>query len=194
VAVGKYKDISDVELLDKIKKFDSRALEELYERYGQLLFSIIFKILKDKEKASEMVVEVFAIIWKKSEKYKAELQNPYTWIVTLTRNKAVDYLKRNEYDDVTPAEYNDEYENNFIIPVLDKTIDRLSYSTAGEMRNKIERAFSGLTDAQKYVINLSFYEGHTIDQISRKLNIPVETVRNKVMTAMGNLRDNLLKV
>ena len=192
--MGKYKDISDVELLDKIKKFDSRALEELYERYGQLLFSIIFKILKDKQKASEMLVEVFAIIWKKSEKYQSELQNPYTWIVTLTRNKAIDYLKRNEYEDVTPAEYDDEYENNFIIPVLDKTIDRLSYSTAGEMRNKIERAFSGLTDAQKYVITLSFYEGHTIDQISKKLNIPVETVRNKVMTAMGNLRDNLLKV
>ncbi|GJQ62264.1 MAG: RNA polymerase sigma factor [Melioribacteraceae bacterium] len=192
--MGKYKDISDSELFDKIKKYDSRALEELYERYGKLLYSLVLHIVKDKEKASELVVDIFALVWKNSEKYDTKLQNPFTWILLLARNKAVDYLKREKYDDIEPGNYNDKYEENFIMPVLDPNIDRLSFTTANEMKDKIERAFGGLTDAQKYVINLSYYEGFTIQQISKKLNIPVETVRNKVMTAMGNLRDNLLKV
>lgn len=192
--MGKYKDISDSELFDKIKKYDSRALEELYERYGKLLYSLVLHIVKDKEKASELVVDIFALVWKNSEKYDPKLQNPFTWILLLARNKAVDYLKREKYEDIEPGTYNDKYEENFIMPVLDPNIDRLSFSTANEMKARIERAFGGLTDAQKYVINLSYYEGFTIQQISKKLNIPVETVRNKVMTAMGNLRDNLLKV
>lgn len=192
--MGKYKDISDSELFDKIKKYDSRALEELYERYGKLLYTLVLHIVKDEGKASEMVVDIFALIWKNSEKYDPRLQNPFTWIMLLARNKAVDYLKREKYEDIEPGNYNEKYEENFIMPLLDPNIDRLSFTTASEMKDKIKSAFGELTDAQKYVINLAYYEGFTIQQISKKLNIPVETVRNKVMTAMGNLRDNLLKV
>ena len=112
--MGKYKDISDSELFDKIKKYDSRALEELYERYGKLLYSLVLHIVKDKEKASELVVDIFALVWKNSEKYDTKLQNPFTWILLLARNKAVDYLKREKYDDIEPGNYNDKYEENFI--------------------------------------------------------------------------------
>ena len=88
--------------------------------------------------------------------------------------------------------YTDEYEEFYILPVLDKRMDNLDYATAIALQPKMEKALSKLTDAQRYVIGLAWYEGYTINQISGQLNIPVETVRNKVMTALNNLKENLL--
>lgn len=191
---GKYNEHSDTELFDKIKNYDSRAVEELFNRYGGLVYTLVKEIVKDAEAAEKIVTDVFAIIWKKSDMYNSKSNNPYVWIITLARNKATDHMRRNVYTDTNPGEYTDEYENTYIIPTLDPGIDKLNLSSAKGMSESVKEAFSGLTEAQKYVITLSYYNGYNIDQISKKLNIPVETVRNKVMTAMSHLRDNLLKV
>lgn len=76
--------------------------------------------------------------------------------------------------------------------MLDTNIDSLDLATAMNIKPKMEEALDKLTDAQKYVIHLSFYEGYNTDEIADKLNIPVETVRDKLMTAVHNLKDNLL--
>ncbi len=87
--------------------------------------------------------------------------------------------------------YDDEYEDYFILPTFPKDIDSLDYKTAITIKPKIEEALSKLTDTQQYVLHLAYYEGYTIDEISNKLNVPLETVRNKIMTSMLNLKDFL---
>lgn len=74
-----------------------------------------------------------------------------------------------------------------------RDIDTLDIKTAFKVKDKVEKALARLTDAQKYVIHLAYYDGYTLDEIADKLNIPVETVRTKVLTAMHSLRDNLLQ-
>ena len=65
-------------------------------------------------------------------------------------------------------------------------------NTALKIKPKIEEALEKLTDAQKYVIHLSYYEGYTLNEIAEKLNIPIETVRMKINAALHNLKDNLI--
>jgi RNA polymerase sigma factor (sigma-70 family) len=60
------------------------------------------------------------------------------------------------------------------------------------IKPKMEEALEKLTDAQKYVLHMSFYEGFPLNEISEKLNVPIQTVREKVMTAVHNLRNNLI--
>ena len=88
--------------------------------------------------------------------------------------------------------YNDEFEDFYIIPQLDKKIDNLDLDTALNIKPKMEAALTKLSDTQKYVIHLAYYEGFTLDEISDKLGIPVETVRGKIMAAMHTLKDNLI--
>ena len=57
----------------------------------------------------------------------------------------------------------------------------------------VEGALEKLSDAQKYVIHLGYYEGYTLNEIADLLNIPLETVRKKVMMAIRNLKDHLMK-
>ncbi len=189
--MGKYSNLTDNEIMRKIAKYDSRALEELYDRYSSLLYTVIKKIAPDENSAESILVEVFTIIWRKIDKYDFKADSPYTWLVTLARNRAVDSLRRTRSASETNY-YNDEYEDYFILPMLSPQIDSLDLETALKIKPAMEKALAKLTDTQKYVIHLAYYEGYTIKEIAQKINIPVETVRQKIMTAVVNLKENLL--
>ncbi len=179
--------------MQEISNFESRALEELYDRYSSLLFTIIKKIAPNKETAEQILIDVFVIIWRKAGNPELKNTNVFTSLVTLARNKAVDSVRRGRSAATTLQAYNDEYEDYFILPTFPPDMDSLDFNTAFSLKPKIEKALSKLTDTQKYVLHLAYYEGYTIDEIADKLNVPLETVRNKVMTALMSLRDHLVK-
>lgn len=191
--MSKFKEMSDIELMREISRFESRALEELYDRYSPLLFTLIKKIAPNQSIAEDILTEVFVIIWRKISKFDFNSANVYTWLVTLARNKAIDYVRRERMAGQTVQLYDDEYEDYFIIPTFDKNIDSLDFKTATALKPNIERALAKLTDTQKYVLHLAYYEGYTIDEIADKLNVPIETVRLKVMNALHSLRDYMVK-
>ncbi|MHB9040798.1 MAG: RNA polymerase sigma factor [Melioribacteraceae bacterium] len=190
--MSKFKELSDIELMHEIARFESRALEELYDRYSPLLYTIIKKISPDQVLAEQILVEVFVIIWRKIQKFDFKTGNVFSWLITLARNKSVDTLRRERSANSTKQLYDDEYEDNYILPTFVKEMDSLDFNTAFTIKPKIEKSLAKLTDTQKYVLHLAYYEGYTIDEIADKLNVPVETVRGKVMTALHSLRDYLV--
>lgn len=191
--MSKYKELTDIELLGKIAKYDSRALEELYDRYSRILFTLIKKIAPNLEKTENILVDVFTIIWRKAGQFNFEKGSVYAWIITLARNKAIDVVRRSRSSAMKLETYDDEYEDYFILPTISNEIDELDIETAQRLSPKVEKALSGLSDAQKYVIHLAYYEGYTMDEIADKLNIPIETVRSKITTALHLFRDNLVQ-
>ncbi|MGE5353614.1 MAG: RNA polymerase sigma factor [Acidobacteriota bacterium] len=186
-----YSILTDLELFRKISAYDSRALETLYDRYSPLLFTVIRRIVAEEALAEEVLTEVFAIIWRKIDRFDFSTGNVYAWLVLLSRNKAVDFLRRKRTQGL--EEYTEEYENTFIIPRLSRGIDQLDLESALNVKSNVELALGRLTDAQKYVIYLAFYEGYTQQAIAEKLNIPLPTVKSKIQIALSNLRDNLIK-
>ncbi len=178
--------------MQEVANFESRALEELYERYSPLLYTIIKKISPDEQTARQILIEVFVIVWRKIQKFDFAAGNVYTWLVTLARNKAIDNLRRSRSRANSLDFYDDEYEDFYILPIFARDIDSLDFETAMTFKPKVERALSKLTDTQKYVLHLAYYEGFTIDEMADKLNVPVETVRSKILTALQNLRDSLV--
>ncbi len=191
--MSKFSELSDIDLMNEIARFESRALEELYDRYSPLLYTVIKKISPNQETAEQILVEVFVIIWRKIQKFDFKTGNVFSWLITLARNKAVDSLRRERSADSNSEFYNDEYEDYFILPTFTQEMDSLDFNTAFTIKPKIEKSLSKLTDTQKYVLHLAYYEGFTIDEIADKLNVPVETVRGKIMTALHSLRDFLVR-
>lgn len=181
---------TDIELMQRVSNFDSKALEALYNRYSPLLYTLIKKIVGDQKDAEEILSDVFTIIWKKASKFDLQSGAVYTWIVTLARNKAVDHIKRSRNE---MQEYSESYEDNYIIPFISPQIDPLDLETAMKVKDGVEVALNNLTDAQQYVIYQAYYEGLQQEEIAARLNIPVATVKIKVKNALLNLRDNLVK-
>jgi RNA polymerase sigma factor (sigma-70 family) len=85
------------------------------------------------------------------------------------------------------AEYNDEYERENILPKLSPEIEALELQDVMLKKEKLEKALGSLTDAQKYVLELSYYGGMDQAEIATKLNIPPVTVKSKLQVAFGNL-------
>ena len=186
-----YKSFSDIQIINKVGEYDSKALEELYDRYSPILYSLIKKIVEDKTKAEEVLADVFVLVWKNENSSNKSAANVYTWLITLARNKAVDRKRRDENPDLMP-EYNDDYEDRFIIPRLSKSIDPLDLNKALSVKDNFEEALNKLTDAQNFVLYLAYYEGRTHGEIAKQLNIPVATVKSKIKVSLSNLKQNLV--
>ena len=183
---------TDSELMQRVHVNDSKALEALYNRYSPLLYTLIKKIVVDEEMAKDVLSDVFVIIWRKIDLFDFNSNNVYTWIVTITRNKAIDTIRRaRNSSEVEP--YNDDYENKNIIPKLSQISDPLDLETANNIKDSINAALIKLTDAQQFVIHLAYYEGLTQKEIADRLKIPAPTVKSKIKIALGNLNDNLIR-
>ena len=72
------------------------------------------------------------------------------------------------------------------------TIEAQDLESAFSAKDKFENALNKLTGAQKYVINLAYYEGKTQNDIASQLNIPLPTVKSKIQVSLSNLKHNLV--
>ncbi len=183
---------TDLELMERVASYDSKALEALYNRYSPLLYTVIKKIAAEESIAENVMSDVFVIIWRKANLFDFHTANVYTWLVSLARNKATDTIRRLK-SAAGIKEYTDAYEDEFIIPHLSMAIDPLDLKTALSLKESVESALNSLTEAQQYVIYLAYYEGLTQKEIASKLNIPYPTVKSKVKIALSNLKENLIK-
>ena len=183
---------TDSELMQRVHINDSKALEALYNRYSPILYTLIKKIVTDEEIAQDVLSDVFVIIWRKIDLFDFNSNNVYTWIISITRNKAIDTIRRaRDLSEMEP--YSEEYENNNIIPKLSHTNDPVDLDTAMNIKDEVGSALDKLTDAQKFVINLAYYEGLTQKEIADRLKIPLSTVKSKIKIALVNLKNNLVK-
>ncbi|MCH9029212.1 MAG: sigma-70 family RNA polymerase sigma factor [Bacteroidetes bacterium] len=183
--------ITDTQIMHKIKEYDSKALEELYDRYSPILYTLIKKIVPDQTVAEEVLADIFVILWKKGKYFELSNENLYTWLIILARNKAVDRKIRDSKLKELP-EYSDDFEDEIIIPKISKSIDPVELTKVQAEKEKFEGAMNKLTEAQKYVINMAFYDGKTQGEIASELNIPLTTVKSKIQVALSNLKINFV--
>jgi len=183
--------LTDIELIQRISNRDSKALEALYDRYSPVLYTLVKKIVNDKSKAEEVIAEIFVILWQKSSKIVVNSDNLYSWLINFTRNKALDFIRRESA--LIVDEYNDEYQDKFIFPNLSAFVPPNDLEQTFNRRDKIYSAFHNLTEAQQYVLSLAYYEGLSESDIASKLNIPLLTVKSKIRVALNSVKENLEK-
>lgn len=182
--------VSDGELVLKIAGYNAQAFEQLFGRYSSFLYGLIKKIIGDAKLSEQVLLNVFAIFWKRIEQYDATTNNVFTFLTMLTRNRAVDVLKRMDEHKLSPL-YDDNYENEKIFPKLSSVIKPINLELALAYSERIKFYKSQLTEVENLVLNLAFFEGLTDEEISRKVNIPEATVKQKIQTTLGTLMQNL---
>lgn len=184
-------ELTDIELIQRITNRDSKALESLYDRYSAVLYTLVKRIVVDKEKSEEILADIFVIIWQKSFMFDINLGNLYSWLINLTRNKALDFIRREK--SLVVDEYNDEYENSAILPIISTLIPSNDLDKTFNNRERIFSAFHTLTEAQQYVLSLAYYDGLRESEIAAKLNIPLLTVKSKIRVALNSVKEILAK-
>jgi RNA polymerase sigma-70 factor (ECF subfamily) len=183
-----YGQLSDEELMRRLFRRDRDAFDALFDRYGDLVYSTALRILRDAHLAQDISQEIFVRLWRKPESYVAERGRFLTWLISVTRNRAVDEVRvrgrRQRYETASPEEQERE------LPAGD-AIDPALNAQLAEQRRIVRAALTELPPEQRQVIELAYFGGLTQQEISESLAQPLGTVKTRIRLGMQKLRSAL---
>ncbi len=180
-----YKQLRDEELMQRLLHKDKRAFEAIFDRYGDLVYSTSLRVLRDAHLAQDVSQEIFVRLWRKPESYVAERGRFLTWLISVTRNRAVDEIRsrsrRLRHETASPEEQERE------IPAGEGNDPALNAQLAEQART-VRAALADLPPEQRQVIELAYFGGLTQQEISDRLDQPLGTVKTRIRLGMQKLR------
>ncbi|MCH6555729.1 MAG: sigma-70 family RNA polymerase sigma factor [Chloroflexi bacterium] len=180
-----YKQLRDEELMQRLLHKDKRAFEAIFDRYGDLVYSTSLRVLRDAHLAQDVSQEIFVRLWRKPESYVAERGRFLTWLISVTRNRAVDEIRsrgrRLRHETASPEEQERE------IPAGEGNDPALNAQLAEQART-VRAALAELPPEQRQVIELAYFGGLTQQEISDRLEQPLGTVKTRIRLGMQKLR------
>jgi RNA polymerase sigma-70 factor (ECF subfamily) len=180
-------DGNDAELIRRIRAGDRAAFLEFYDRASPLLLAVAARILNERREAEDVLQDVFAQIWHKSQGFDPELGSLTSWAVALTRNKSVDRIRASTRRRRLIEE----------IAVTAETVEQVPAAAASEQLHGEERAghiraaLADLSPDQRQVIELAFFAGLSQSEIAERLAQPLGTIKARIRRGMLRLRDRL---
>ncbi|ANE48125.1 RNA polymerase sigma24 factor [Paenibacillus swuensis] len=178
--------LADTDLLERIAAKDAEALQQLYDRYEKPVYAFAYRMVKDAMQAEEIVQELFFRIWNAAEHYDPAQGKWTTWMFTLTRNIAIDGLRKKENRTVKQMTEPEK---------LQQYADR-NTNTEAEIENKligeeVRAALQSLNKDQQQVIEMIYFGGYTQQEVSSQQEIPLGTVKSRVRLAIKQLKQIL---
>jgi len=172
----------DREIAARLKQRDADAMAELYDKYGGLLYSVILRSVANPATAEDLVQETFLRIWNRIHTFDVERGRLEGWIVTIARNRAIDYLRslRSQPGEATTSLEDLEHSGLFI--TKETEADRLT------RRRSVGAALDSLNEGQREVLELTHFQGLTQTEIAERLHKPLGTVKSLVRSALKVLR------
>lgn len=182
-----YSGYDDPALMSLIAHSQEGALAQLYDRYSRLVFSLAFAIVQERATAEEITLDVFMRVWQKAVLYRPELSKVSTWLTHITRNHAIDVLRRQASRPEQSASLLEEE-----LPQTTSAGKSPAESAEDSLRReRIRVALGSLPPDQKQVIQMAYFEGYTQTEIAETLHQPLGTVKTRVRLAMQKLRELL---
>ena len=161
---------------------DQLAFKQLYEEASPKLLSLCLRLLQDRELAEDTLQEGFIKIWDKAESYAPSKGKAMTWMATVVRNKALDKLRSLK---TKPSETEIQYEG---LEFASADLEPDSFENLSQDMQGLMECLKTLKPAQRECILLSYYYGHTHQELSDKLGKPLGTVKAWIRRGLEDLR------
>lgn len=177
---------TDEQLLKQLRSGQIEALEQLYDRYSTLVYSVSLRVLHDQGLAEDMTQEVFLRLWRRPRLYDPSRGRFVSWLMSVARNRAIDEQRRRSRrlrEEDADAEAIDSVQSS------DRFDDPAAVATLGDERAAVRAAVEQLPPAQRQVIELAYFAGLTQAEIAAETETPLGTVKTRVRLAMRKLRD-----
>jgi RNA polymerase sigma-70 factor, ECF subfamily len=157
------------------------ALEQFYDRYIQLVYNLVLRIVRNRADADEVVQRVFLQVWREASRYDPDRGSPDAWVVTLARTRALDALRaaRRTGEHVEARRPRD---------IADPEASGAAHLPE---RQSVMGALDELAPAQRELLELAYYEGLTQTEIAARTGLPLGTVKTRIRTGLDRLREVL---
>ncbi len=170
-------------LLAEIAQGDQRALTELYDRYASVLLGVATRILRSRADAEDLLHDVFIEAWRNAGSYDPSRGSVRAWLVMRVRSRAIDRLRSlgTARKHAMARAVDPSLTNPIALPPGEQRFD------AGVAR----KAVAELPPAQRAVIELSYFEALSCQQVAERCGIPIGTVKSRLFAAVARLRESL---
>jgi len=179
----RFKDDSD--LARRLKTRDAGAMRELYDRYGRLVYSLILRMVRNSAAAEDLVQETFLRVWNRIQGFDAERGALGPWVLTVARNRAIDYMRSADGKMSAGALELDRLEHP------GRFCDFEDRALSLDRARRLKDAFEKLTPHQKTVLELAYYEGLSQTEMAERMQQPLGTIKSWVRSALKVLREQL---
>jgi RNA polymerase sigma-70 factor (ECF subfamily) len=157
------------------------ALQELYDRYRTMAYSIALRITSDASLAEDVVQDAFLGVWRNASRYVEGRGSVKTWLLSIVHHRAVDAVRRRRPTTELP-------EREDVPPPALQMPDLWDDVAAGLDRAAIARALTTLSDVQREAIELAYWGGLTQQEIAERTGTPLGTVKSRVRLGLLALR------
>ena len=181
----------DAVLMEALGRGDIQALEQLYDRYSALVFSVSLRVLHDPQLAEDVVQEVFLRLWRQPASFDPGRGRFISWLMSVTRNRALDELRRVSRRNRSEDQEDDESNPLDALATSDRMDDPALGAELREQREAVRTAMTRLPPEQRRAIELAYFSGLTQAEISDVTGDPLGTVKTRIRLGMRKLRDAL---
>jgi len=173
-------EVTDRELMLRLREQDIDALEALYDRHHQAALGLACKILRDRSLAEDIVQDAFLAIWRQPERFDPSKGTPRGWLMAIVHHRSIDRLRRSVVSGRTT-----ELTPNLI----DTRVADPSEAAFESIRSDyLLAALNHLPIDQRRAIELSFIQGRTHAEIAELMNCPLGTVKGRIRIGLDKLR------
>ncbi len=168
-------------LARRLRRGDADVIADLYAQYGSASYGVLLRTLRDRDAADDVQQQVFAEVWRRADQYDPERAGLLTWILTIARSRAIDHLRRRVPEPVSADE----------IVRLSGGGDRPDPTDLAIDRWEAIELLATLPDHERELLRLRFYEELSQTEIAAKLDLPLGTVKARMVRALRKLRAHL---
>jgi len=178
-------DDADRLVLERVAGGELAALEELYDRYRTMAYSIALRITTDASLAEDVVQEAFLGAWRNAGRYVEGRGSVKTWLLAIVHHRAVDAIRRRRPTTELP-----ERED---IPPPGLTLPDLWGEVAADLdRDAVQAALATLSPVQRQAIEYAYFGGLTQQEIALRTNTPLGTVKSRMRLGLLAMRRALV--
>jgi RNA polymerase sigma-70 factor, ECF subfamily len=179
--------LDDTILLIRIAKQDQAALSELYDRYARIIYAIAMRSLRSPEESEEVVLDVFAQVWRIAERYETSKSRVDTWLFMLARSRILDRLRKLQRRTPDSGQILDISE----IQAPSGGVDPIEAAVISERREQVRTVLQQLPNEQRIVLELAYYQGLSHSEIASQTGMSLGTVKTRIRLGLNKLRSAL---
>jgi RNA polymerase sigma-70 factor (ECF subfamily) len=181
---------SDEQLINLALNGSQRSWIKLVKRYENLVYNYCLRMTRSSTEAMDMMQEVFLAVYRNLPSYRGQNQFK-AWLMRVTSNKTIDYLRHKERN---PQNYGEDFDEENIIHSTHKHFSEPDNNLAqADNQKQVKALMQNLSPEQRMVVELKFFQQYTFEEIGMQLNVPTNTVKTQLYSALNKLKGQVEK-
>ena len=174
--------LADEDLISLAGSGDAGAFAVLYDRHSRATYSLVYRMMGERQAAEDLVQDAFLRVWRAAGSYQSERGSVRTWILSIAHNRGIDQLR-------STASRRRTQEKVVLAAPTSQSDEAFKEAWQTSQRDRVRAALSQLPSEQAKVLELAYFSGYTHVEIAELLDVPLGTVKGRMRLGLKKIKE-----